>query len=116
MGLLSYIVSVNGMLVIISLLFHLFPPKKSNSFYGYKTYRTQQNQKIWDDANSYFNKILLKYSIVSFLVAVALVFVNPNFMNSWFPMGILFFTVLVCIISTEQYLNKYYDKEGKPKK
>ncbi|WP_442264632.1 SdpI family protein [Tenacibaculum sp. ZS6-P6] len=106
-----YVLSVNGLLFLFSLIFHFFPPKKINSFYGYRTFRTMQNQKIWDFANGYFNKQFLLYSGISFLGAIALVFINPEL--SWQPMVLLVLCLAVSVVKTEQELNKFFDKEGK---
>lgn len=111
----TYVLSVNGLLFLVSLVFHFFPPKKINGLYGYRTHRTMQSKEAWDLANNLFNNTLLKYSGISFLVALVLAYLNPSLMQSWFPMGFLFFTVLVCIITTEKALNEVYDKDGNKK-
>ena len=113
-----YVLSVNGLLFLMSIIFNLFPPKKINNFYGYRTPRTIQNQDIWEFANSVFNKTLLSYSAIGFLASMLLTYLYQNLMDSWFPMAFLFFTLLVCIIKTENLLNQYFDKEGnrKPKR
>ncbi|MBL4605271.1 MAG: SdpI family protein, partial [Flavobacteriaceae bacterium] len=49
-----YVLSVNGLLFIISLIFYFFPPKKINNLYGYRTHRTMQNKEAWDLANNLF--------------------------------------------------------------
>jgi hypothetical protein len=72
-----------------------------------------QNQDIWDFSNVLFTKTLLKYASISFVAALILAYLNPDLMTSWFPMAFLFFTLLVCIIATENGINKYFDKEGK---
>lgn len=111
----TYVLSVNGLLFFVSLIFYFFPPKKINSLYGYRTHRTMQNKEIWDFANTLFNNTLIKYSAISFLVALALAYLNPTLMQSWFPMAFLFFTLLVCIVTTEKALNERFDKEGNKK-
>lgn len=110
-----YVVSVNGLMFLISIIFYFFPPKKINSLYGYRTHRTMQNQDIWNFANTLFNKTLLVYAGISFAAALALAYLYPSLMTSWIPMGLLFFTLLVVIITTEKALNDTFDDEGKRK-
>jgi len=110
-----YVLSVNGLLFFVSLIFYYFPPKKINHLYGYRTHRSMSNKEIWDLANNVFNNALVKYSGISFLVAFLLAYLNPELMQSWFPMAFLFFTLLVAIITTEKALNEKYDKEGNKK-
>lgn len=107
-----YVLTVNGLLFVLSIIFYFFPPKKINSLYGYRTHRTMQNDDIWNFANSLFNRTLIKYASISFVAAMALAYLYPDLMTSWFPMAFLFFTVLVCIITTENALNQNFDKEG----
>lgn len=110
-----YVLSVNGLIFFLSIIFYFIPPKKINSIYGYRTHRTLQNKDIWDFANVLFSQSLLKYTGISFLASLLLTFVNPSLMNSWFPMAFMIFTLLICIISTEKALNENFDEEGKRK-
>lgn len=110
-----YVLSVNGLIFLLSIIFYFVPPKKFNSLYGYRTHRTMQNKDIWDFANSLFSVTLLKYTGISFIAALLLTFVNPSLMNSWFPMAFMIFTLLISIISTEKALNENFDEEGNRK-
>lgn len=107
-----YVLSVNGLLFLISLIFYFFPPKKINNLYGYRTHRSMANEDIWHFANSFFNKTLLIYASLSFVAALGLAFIFPTLMTGWFPMAFLFFTLGICIYATEKKLNQYFDKEG----
>ena len=42
----TYVLTTNGLLFFVSILFWKFPPKKINKLYGYRTYRTMQNNEI----------------------------------------------------------------------
>ena len=110
-----YILSVNGLIFFLSLIFYFFPPKKINSLYGYRTHKSMANQDIWDFANAVFNKALVMYSAICFAAAIVLTFLNPEQMQSWIPMGLLALTLIVCIVKTEQALNQNFDEEGKRK-
>jgi uncharacterized membrane protein len=110
-----YVLSVNGLLLLISIIFNYFPPKKINSLYGYRTHKSMLNDDIWQFANTIFNKTLISYATVSFLVALLLAYLNPEMMTGWAPMALLFFTVIVCIYKTEQEIKKHFDDEGKRK-
>lgn len=108
-----YVLSINGLLFLFSVLFYFFPPKKVNSFYGYRTNKAIQNQDIWDFANSFFNKQLLIYSVISLAGALLLVYINPKI--TWQPMAIMLLSLAVSVIKTEQALNSNFDDEGKRK-
>jgi len=107
-----YVVSVNGLLFFFSIVFYLFPPKKINSFYGYRTNKSMKNENIWLFANAFFNKTLLIYAAISFAFALFFVFVLPVEIT-WQPMVILLLTLAISVIKTEQKLSKIFDEDGK---
>ncbi|TMM30578.1 SdpI family protein [Polaribacter aestuariivivens] len=111
---LTYILTTNGLLFLLSIIFWKFPPKKINAIYGYRTPKAMQNQQIWDFANNVFNKNLLIYSGISFLAG--LVFANFATKElSWQPMVLVLLSILVSIIKTERALSDNFTDEGQRK-
>ena len=110
-----YVLSVNGLIFFLSVIFYFFPPKKINSLYGYRTHRSMLNQDIWDFSNKLFTAALLLYSAICFAGALFIAYINPEQMQSWVPMALLVLTLVVCIIKTEQGISKNFDEEGKRK-
>jgi uncharacterized membrane protein len=109
---LLYVFTTNGLLFLIGVLFWEFPPKKTTSFYGYKTPKAMQNQQIWDFANTTFNRSLLIYAGISFLAALAFVtFLKAEL--TWQPMAFVFLSVIVSIVKTEKKLTEHFTEEGK---
>lgn len=105
-----YVLSVNGILFLFSLIFYFFPPKKINAIYGYRTNRTMQNETIWKFANTYFIKQFLMYSAISLVASLALAYLGKEI--TWQPMAIMILSLAVSVIKTEQELNKNFDSEG----
>ena len=44
---------------VLAVLYKLFPPKKANALYGYRTRKSRLNQNNWDTANRIASNILL---------------------------------------------------------
>ena len=109
-----YVMTTNGLLFLLSILFYKFPPKKINSLYGYRTVKAMQNQQIWDFSNGIFNKNLLIYSGISLLGSVLLASFTSKELT-WQPMLLVLLSVLVSIIKTERGLSDNYTEEGKRK-
>ncbi|RCS26217.1 hypothetical protein DUT90_10610 [Polaribacter sp. WD7] len=110
----TYVLTTNGLLFLLSIIYWKFPPKKINNWYGYRTHKTMLHQKIWDFANAIFAKNLLIYAGISFLGA--LVFAKfATVVISWQPMALVFLTIVVCIIKTEKALKDSFTEEGKKK-
>jgi uncharacterized membrane protein len=107
-----YVLTTNGLLFLLSIIFWKFPPRKINHLYGYRTPKTMQNLEIWNFANSVFNKNLLIYSGISFLGGLLL----ANFTSkelTWQPMILVLLCVVVSILKTERSLADNFTEEGK---
>ncbi|MDB9922020.1 SdpI family protein [Polaribacter sp.] len=107
----TYVLTTNGLLFFVSILFWKFPPKKINKLYGYRTYRTMQNNEIWNFANATFNKNLIVYAGISFLAGLLFASLAKGAI-SWEPMVLVMLTLVVCIIKTEKSISELYDDEG----
>lgn len=108
-----YVLSINGLLFLFSVIFYFFPPKKINFIYGYRTNKTMKNDTIWKFANTYFTKQFLIYAAISFAAALILASILKRV--SWQPMAIMLFSLGAAIIKTEQEINKNFDEEGNKK-
>ena len=115
MSLFIYVLTTNGLLFLLSIIFWKFPPKKINNLYGYRTFKAMQNKDIWDFANSTFNKTLLFYSGLSFIGGLILAQFSAKVI-SWEPMVLVMLSIVVSIIKTERALSDNFTEEGKRKK
>lgn len=109
-----YVMTTNGLLFLLSILFYKFPPKKINSLYGYRTVKAMQNQQIWDFANGIFNKNLLIYSGISLLGSVLLASFTSKELT-WQPMLLVLLCIVVSILKTERSLTDNFTEEGDKK-
>lgn len=109
-----YVLTTNGLLFLLSIIFWKFPPKKINSLYGYRTNKSQLNEEIWTFANTVFNKHFVIYAGISFLAGLVL----ANFSTgeiSWQPMVLVLLSIAVSVIKTERALSDNFTDEGKKK-
>ena len=109
-----YVITTNGLLFFLSIIFYNFPPKKINSLYGYRTVKAMQNEQIWDFANSVFNKNLLIYSGISLLGSVLLACFTSKELT-WQPMLLVLLCIVVSILKTERSLTDNFTEEGNKK-
>jgi uncharacterized membrane protein len=107
-----YVLTTNGLLFGLSIIFWQFPPKKINSLYGYRTHKTMQNQDIWDFANIVFHKNLMIYSFFSLVAGIFFAYLAPE-KTTWQPMVLLLLSILVSIVKTERALKDNFTDEGK---
>jgi uncharacterized membrane protein len=114
MSSITYILTTNGVLFLLAVIFWKFPPKKINSLYGYRTHKAMLNEKIWKFANTTFNKTFLIYSSFSFLGSLLLASFSFKELT-WEPMVLVMLSILVSIIKTERALSDNFTEEGKRK-
>lgn len=93
--------------LIIMITFKVFPPKRANSIYGYRTSRSIKNKSNWDFAQRYSANLSLKLLIPLFLIQISLyivyestVFIDLSILICW----ILSFGIV--LFKTEQKLKE----------
>lgn len=108
------------MMVGFGLLLMKNPPKKINSYYGYRTRRSVRSQDTWDFAHYYFGKLWLVCGLLSIpisLVPICLVLGKSEQVISvagLIVLGIQTLLLLVTILLTERALKKNFDEFGRP--
>lgn len=112
---ITYILTTNGLLFLLSIIFYFFPAKKINQLYGYRTHKASQNQKIWEFANAVFNKNLLIYAAISLVATFGLYFATQKELT-WQPMLFILLTIVVSIVKTENALKANFTEDGERKK
>src|SRR5690606_5945628 len=58
------LLSVGIIFIVCGLIMYLFPPKKINSLYGYRTAASMKSQAKWDFAQKYSAKIMCLVGLV----------------------------------------------------
>lgn len=55
--------------ILAGVILYVFPPKKINGLYGYRTQTSMQSQKKWDFAQTYSAKIMVLTGFIFTLIA-----------------------------------------------
>ena len=55
--------------ILAGVILYVFPPKKINGLYGYRTQTSMQSQKKWDFAQTYSAKIMVLTGYIFTLIA-----------------------------------------------
>jgi len=100
--------------IIGGVLWKVYPPKKINYLYGYRTRRSMSNQQIWNYANTIGAKMFLYLGISLFVLSFLAYILIPE--KS--PMIALFAMLVgvgIGMYWCETQLDKRFDKNGNPK-
>jgi len=113
---------VGVILLLLGSIFHYYPPKHINKWYGYRMPSAQKNQATWDEANRYWAIYMVKTGIFLVVAGLLVTFILKEvsiparlkegltalFLIASGPIPCLFL-----IVSTENHLEKTFDKEQK---
>jgi uncharacterized membrane protein len=91
-------------LLIIAILFKIFPPTKINSIYGYRTKKSKKNITNWKIANKYSANLLLFFTSSLFLISLFLYLLNLEFDN--ILIGLFLLSLVLMIVLTEKKLTE----------
>lgn len=91
-------------LVAVSLVFYLFPPKRINLFYGYRTFRSMKNKENWITANKYSSKIMLISMVILLLISV--IFDCFEYYNDNLLILLIVISFVYIIYSTEKKIKE----------
>ena len=58
-------------LTVVGVVFWIYPPKKINGLYGYRTTRSRKSQETWDFAQRYSAKLMTIFGLAALIVAAA---------------------------------------------
>ncbi len=101
---------VSVILIIVGIIFKLFPPKKINSIYGYRTTFSMSRQDIWDYAQGLGALSFIYSGILIGIIGLTLVIFNLD--NETIEMFIFIPVMIVTLILDEIRLKKRFKREN----
>jgi uncharacterized membrane protein len=102
-----------AILLIVALVMKYYPPKSINAMYGYRTARSMQNQRNWDEGNRYSANLMAKLGVANIALGVLLIFILPGrlqFVAAIATVLLLIVTVIVLLTATERHLKNLPDE------
>ena len=86
----------------------IFPPKRINSLYGYRTKNSMKSQSSWDYAQKYSGWEIIKWGIILFVCSlIGLQYDLGKSLETVIGLSILVVVIFMFILRTEQALKKY---------
>lgn len=103
------LIIVGSVFTIAGVWFLMFPPRKINSIYGYRTRRSMQNADTWKEANRFSAKLLIGAGLGNACLGILLFYFDEETTISIIPgLIIIITTSFLLIILTEMHLNKKF--------
>jgi uncharacterized membrane protein len=100
--------------IVMGFIMSKKPPKEINHLYGYRTPRAMKNQKIWDYAQVYSAKVMIKYGGYFLLLCLPGYFIDmaPE-MAAGAGLIVLLTGVVFMILQVETHLKKWESDSSK---
>jgi len=103
--------SIGLIFIVIGFIFKMFPPRKINYIYGYRTNLSMKNQDIWNEAQKYSANsfIVLGFIYVSlrFILSLTIGNIGDGYNGMLLTIGII-----IMIIFDEGHLRKLFNNDG----
>ncbi|WP_047153211.1 SdpI family protein [Aneurinibacillus tyrosinisolvens] len=100
-----------GIIFILSgLLLKYKPPRSINAIYGYRTFRSMKNTKLWREGNRYSAEIMVKYGYFFMIIGslFSVIFKQAS-VTLLFIMGLMLVLIICMFVRVEKRL-KQLDK------
>jgi len=94
-----------GTILFVCIYWLVFPPKKPNSIFGYRTPLSMQSLENWRFSNNYAPRLLSPFIALAFILIV-IHKITPFFYAEPLAVGLLFSGILLTLILTESQLRK----------
>lgn len=110
--LLGYLLPIT--LFIVGFVFSKYPPKKINSFSGYRTTRSMKSIETWNEANRYSANLLFKFSLLLLVITtLGMILTLKSFkLIAIVDLGSVILSIIfifIVIIKTEDHLKKVFE-------
>ncbi|MEP5339687.1 MAG: SdpI family protein [Algibacter sp.] len=102
------LISIGTIFIIGGFLMSKYPPKSINHLYGYRTSTSMKNQDIWDYAQKFSSKKMMKYGLVQTLLSLVGFFnlLPVSLLNMFLGIGLIVILSALMIFETESALKK----------
>ncbi|WP_421765086.1 SdpI family protein [Ekhidna sp.] len=105
--------AIGPLLLILSLLFKVFPPKKINWAYGYRTKRSMKSQEAWEASNRYSADLMMWVAIITTVSQVILYYLFEPATALLIACVIMSLLLVSTLFVVERFLKENFDSEGK---
>lgn len=101
---------LGSIFTFIGVIFKVFPPKKINYIYGYRTRLSMKNQETWEEAQRFSAYSMIILGVISVILGLILNFIT-NVVSEWHQNGIFFIGVVMMILCDEIHLTNRFKSE-----
>ena len=103
---------IGPLMTLIGFIFKMYPPKKINYIYGYRTPMSMKNENTWKEANAHSADSMIKVGILTMLFQVISAILFGTESALMISCVFLVVALLVSVVLTEKHLRERFDGDG----
>lgn len=100
--------------MVLGFIFKVFPPRKINGIYGYRTKLSMKNQDTWNEAQKYSANTFVIFGFIYVSLQFVLSYLIRN-ISIGYENIIILIGLVIMIILDEVHLKKVFNKDGSRK-
>ena len=98
---------VGPIFILSGIILNLFPPKKINSIYGYRTINSMKSQERWDYAQKVSALELIKLGSILTILSFLGIFINfSETIGILIGLGLIITVIIILFIRIERAINR----------
>jgi polyferredoxin len=107
----SLLFLIGSIFTIVGMITYIFPPKKINSLYGYRTNSSMKTQERWDFAQAYSTKLMILLGVTLAVLSCLGLFVSISETVDYLSgMGLLIAGIVLLFYKTEKAIKTKFPK------
>ena len=101
---------VGPIFILSGIILNLFPPKKINSLYGYRTINSMKSQERWDYAQKVSALELIKLGSILTILSFLGIFLNySEKTETLIGLALIIIVIIILFIRIESAINKKFN-------
>jgi len=103
--------------ILAGLVMFVFPPKRINGLYGYRTSSSMKSQERWDFAQKHSPIEMMKFGGILMITSFLGLIIEPNGNTpTIIGLGLMIAMIVVLVVRVEKTIKKRFPKESHPQK
>lgn len=91
---------------------YMYPPKKINGIYGYRTPNSMKSMERWAFAQTYSARLMMRLGLIYTLLAIPALFVSfHDRLAMYIGLGLLVLGAALLLVRTEKAINSRFGKD-----
>ena len=105
----TLLILIGGIYTIVGFLSYIFPPRKINYLYGYRTSSSMKSQELWKFAQAYSTKLMIFLGLILVVISVfGLLITFSGTIDFYIGFSLFILSIVFLFYKTERALKEKF--------